>query len=661
MTDPTAFVIPRHAVRADPATGLSPLQRIMVGDPHLVRILSAPTGTGKSYAFQWAMRETGARVLFVVPTRRLAQNLAEGLVADLVRDGIEEAEARRRVPLWTSDERARQEAESPETRVRDRRLRNIRAEKDGRGQMIIATPESVALHVLSAQRRSDGLDPERIDDLLRFDHVVFDEFHTIEARGMGLSCAIATLALRFRDTARVTFLSATPIDVRTTLMALGIPEEAILIAAEEVTTGTAAETPGLRALHGDVRVRIEGGDGLLEALDRHRDLFTSTLERTDGGHQVVLVYDSVSQLLTDKAALAAWLDGVGVTADERLVINSADDSVTFGSDGRFTMGREAKPGEYRVLVATSSIELGVTFRAGLMIMEPGHDACSFVQRIGRVARGDLPGDVVVLAISAKLARDAWLRLLLQVLPKEGGIIPIDRLVELVLGSLRGRFYATAEELAQDAGVFRRMPQSAVWCAGLFWAALERSAHYKGTRTVRDFAPRQAKILGGWIASLEHGSPSACRWAAAALAEAKRLRMILPKVRLIDPWGEAKSYPWTLYDGTPWLVRMPSRTTDNGEIEVLIDIPLNEAEARFGGRRATRYEEALMPHLRNTRTLELRGIREAWMRCLDADLDAIDLRPEARKAIETAQRIVKCTGIVPTADTPVLAADSVAIA
>ena len=95
--------------------------------------------------------------------------------------------------------------------------------------MILATPESVAWYLLDPRRRTDAVSPEMIQDLLAFDHVVFDEFHTIEARGMGLSCAIATLVAQLRGAARVTFLSATPIDVRTTLVSFGIPEEAILI------------------------------------------------------------------------------------------------------------------------------------------------------------------------------------------------------------------------------------------------------------------------------------------------------------------------------------------------------------------------------------------------------------------------------------------------
>jgi hypothetical protein len=48
--------------------------------------------------------------------------------------------------------------------------------------------------------------------------------------------------------------------------------------------------------------------------------------------------------------------------------------------------------------------MGVTFHAGMMVIQPGHSVASFVQRIGRVARGDEPGRVVV-AIPSKGLQD----------------------------------------------------------------------------------------------------------------------------------------------------------------------------------------------------------------------------------------------------------------
>ncbi len=57
------LTIARHCVAEGP-DGLSPLQRDLIAHPARVRIAEAPTGAGKSYAFQRALRDRGARILF---------------------------------------------------------------------------------------------------------------------------------------------------------------------------------------------------------------------------------------------------------------------------------------------------------------------------------------------------------------------------------------------------------------------------------------------------------------------------------------------------------------------------------------------------------------------------------------------------------------------
>ncbi|MBS0513656.1 MAG: DEAD/DEAH box helicase [Proteobacteria bacterium] len=648
--DPVEFIIPRHAVPSDPHSGLSPLQEQMLNEPAPIRIFSAPTGAGKSYAFQKAMRERAERVLFIVPTRRLAQNLAEGLVRDLMRDGVPEDKALGQVFLWTSDERKRQEAAEPQIRNRDRRIRQVRAEAadSGGGFMVIATPESVACYLLNPQLRSDGIDPENLLDLLRLSHIVFDEFHTIEARGMGMACALATFASQVLGTARISFLSATPIDLKTTLVGFGIPADQIAVAKETVVTGTEVETAGMRAIHGDVSVRIEDGEGLLSSLHSHRAQIIDTLARTDDGRQVVLVYDSVKQLLADKQALAAWFDDIGVRPTDRLAINSVDDSVERELGELFTIGRQTDPQRFKVLVATSSIEMGVTFKAGLILMEPGHDACSFVQRIGRVARGDLSGAVIVHVTGMQFDRHAWLRELRGDLAVQATRIPVDRFIDFVLKAVRARFDVRADELDQEQSVFRRMPQSAIWCAGLFWIALERSAHYKGMKdTLRNFRPRHAATVGALLAKLEHGRLASARaWAKAFVNEAKRLRMILPKVWLIDPIGTRKAIPWQLYASTEALISAPTRLTGNDEVEVLLSSPIGEIEGALGGLRVRRREEVLFPHAGWTKSLELDGIREAWLRVVTSEKRDPGLSDDQDEMLEAAERLVRLSSIVP---------------
>lgn len=68
----TRTLVPRHGVAVDP-DGLSRMQSALLNTTAPLSLASAPTGAGKSYVYRRAV-ERGERVLFVVPTRRLAQN-----------------------------------------------------------------------------------------------------------------------------------------------------------------------------------------------------------------------------------------------------------------------------------------------------------------------------------------------------------------------------------------------------------------------------------------------------------------------------------------------------------------------------------------------------------------------------------------------------------
>src|SRR3954451_15778470 len=179
----TRFTIARHAVPVREAYGgLSDLQHAMLHDEHPIRIFSAPTGAGKSYAFQRGVVRDGLRVLFIVPTRRLAENLAAAMRHDLAAEGIGEDAIARRIVIWTSDERRRQETADPTIRVGRLRVRQLRQSDlaPGEGRMILATPESVAWGLLHPPRPDHGESALNIADVLRgVDHIVFDEFHTI--------------------------------------------------------------------------------------------------------------------------------------------------------------------------------------------------------------------------------------------------------------------------------------------------------------------------------------------------------------------------------------------------------------------------------------------------------------------------------------------------
>ena len=71
------MIIRSHSVPTQ-TSGLSPMQERLLRSDKYVRLVSAPTGSGKSYAFLRAVLEEDAHVLFIVPTKRLLQNLMDG-------------------------------------------------------------------------------------------------------------------------------------------------------------------------------------------------------------------------------------------------------------------------------------------------------------------------------------------------------------------------------------------------------------------------------------------------------------------------------------------------------------------------------------------------------------------------------------------------------
>jgi replicative superfamily II helicase len=90
----TRTLVPRHGVAIGP-DGLSRMQSALLHTTAPLSLASAPTGAGKSYVYRRAV-ERGERVLFVVPTRRLAQNQTEGIRSSVSASPARSSSSRRR-------------------------------------------------------------------------------------------------------------------------------------------------------------------------------------------------------------------------------------------------------------------------------------------------------------------------------------------------------------------------------------------------------------------------------------------------------------------------------------------------------------------------------------------------------------------------------------
>lgn len=656
MTADLSITIGRHGVPSD-EDKLSPLQRRILSDPAPVRVFSAPTGAGKSYVLFRAAQER-RRVLFVVPTRRLAQNLATeaSKVLEPSFNGLNP------VALWSSDETARQKELDPGYRPWQARVREVRQFEDA--QFIVATPESVALMLLRAPSSGHGSDPFGVSHLTHFfDHIVFDEFHSIDARGFGLCAMAARACTAAQVTTRLTFLSATPVDLLPTLTALGVPRDCIAVAEETVLDCPNGDTPpGTRILHGDVRVAFVTEPDMAALLEQHEKQIKACLGR---GRQVVVVFDSLEELHIQKDRIAAAFDRLGVPAARRLAINSIDDSARSASlDGLFVTDRQANPVDYPVLLATSSIEMGVTFAAGMLIIDPGHDALSFVQRVGRVARRDEPGLVVVRLDPGRLGRKDWLRLVMEKLrtAPEAPRFPVSCFLDIVLEAARNRFAVRGELQSDDPPrTFRSMPHRAVWAACLFWYALERGQrrHLTGQRrALEDIRPNKVKVIAKLLGVLDGCGPDqggfGRRWARAFLQQAEKLREIAPTVAVVTP-GSADTFkvPMQLIENHPELMLLPLVADSKGEWTLYLNKPLNTAL-----RDATRvYHEprrsVLLPD-GQTRNVSARDVVNDAVREMQKLEKAPGTTARMEAQVAAAINLVRLSGLIPDEQALVLA-------
>ncbi|AHF05430.1 hypothetical protein MARPU_06000 [Marichromatium purpuratum 984] len=644
-------IIARHCVAAG-EDGLSPLQRDLIEHPARIRIAEAPTGAGKSYAFQRALRDRGHRILFIVPTRRLAQNLANGLSNDLQDAGWSRQKAAQSVAIWSSDQTAVLRSQGVAS-INGVRLLQMTDLGSFDGGMIVATPEVVS-GLLIRRRVEAGQAGEGVFDMLeQFDHIVFDEFHSIEARGFGLAALFARLATVQLDNrvgfgvSRISFLSATPLDLKPTLVDIGIPEEAIALLRERIV-------PDGRPLHGDVRLSLVDSPSLYDLVLDH---LNEVVEELAAGRQVVIVYNRLVDLEKDLPALSRKLPEAGIDPARVLVINSVRDSTAKGRhQGGFAIGRQRDPLAYDLILATASVEMGVTFRnADFMLMEPGFEAMSFLQRYGRAARRGANGRVIV---RIEEQRKPWLRAVVDwVRERPGERSTIAALTQVLSRSVQAEFSPH-----NTASTFGQLSSQAKWCTALYWSVLLEHASNRQPRRGHLLA-HQPKGAGAFyrleqrvrqLADEPGLTEQVNHWLKLFHAQAFDLRTIEPKIRVVSDTGEAYDYPRV------WLQRETEvfeRGIETGD-EIHIQGGLDDYWREDKDRHAKRDWICHFPH--TTRTLRLpcdERLVNRWCDELE-DIDPYEFDWEDHpQALEAVQKLVRLTGLVPGHD-PEISLDAV---
>ena len=137
------------------------------------------------------------------------------------------------------------------------------------------------------------------------------------------------------------------------------------------------------------------------------------------------------------------------------------------------------PRKYDILLCTSSVEIGVTFRSSLMFIEPGYRLASFMQRVGRVSRGTEDGQVIVSLPAAQRNRRAWTRTIVDTVEAHQEL-EVQTFTDKILRDVRRRLEPTRKEVETDpetekspVSFYRRASWRGVYWAALFIVAIRR--------------------------------------------------------------------------------------------------------------------------------------------------------------------------------------------
>ena len=525
--------------------------------------------------------------------------------------------------------------------------------------MVVAVPEVISM-LLHREYLSKGQAGYSVFDLVSdFDHIVFDEFHTIEASSFGLSALFAKLVSVTTEaggvgygSAKVSFLSATPLSIKPALEKLGIPNEQMAELTEQlVEVG--------RPLHGDVALSLHKTDSMITLLEDHIDTVSKEFA---GNRQVVIIYNALGDLLRDLPFIKSVLQQANLDPQKVLVINSISDSGNNhqGSQG-FHSGRLQNPDNFNLLIATASVEIGVTFReANIMLMEPGFAPMNFLQRYGRAARRGKDGCVMVRVDDKLHNRFPWLRSLSTWMDEHSGqSVSIQALSQCLSAEAQQRFAESDDPTeGEDTAYFGTLSGHAVYASGLYWQVMVQHKSNKGFRSqhLRTHQPKSSAhvyaLLKQFDALLDddYYQQSAQRWKDHFLTQALVLRDIGSRVKIIEADGRIiqADRVWLARE-TNILIECSLLTDEHDQESVQLRGELDDyLLAPDEKNRADRMMTVYYPHKQQTDDLiaDSSLVREWSKRILDQRcMDTEAAWEDHPKAMQAAHDLVQRTGCV----------------
>ncbi|MDD2622401.1 MAG: type I-D CRISPR-associated helicase Cas3' [Bacteroidales bacterium] len=336
-------------------------------------IITAPTGTGKSYAFPFPVinakkkskpfEEGRIRGLIVLPTNTLIDELSENFSKTYPFLNVKKITGR------TLDELAVKGFD---------RWSKVNELCKGDTDLVITNPDIINYAMHGGYHKNAWQNTGRnnfYNFLEYFGYIIFDEYHLYDESQIANLFTLIYLRdifLQENNKIKFFFVSATPEKaLKNLLINKGYK-------VEEVIEGVVGNADNSRAIHGLINVEFCSTLNQFALINEYKSEIKDII---DSGKRVLIVLDKLNevQLLSDDLA------------------NKFPESVIYQSTGYIqnAENQQRKIHEANIIVATNKAEVGVNYNVEYCIMQPGKYYQNFVQRFGRIARGYLEGKVVV--------------------------------------------------------------------------------------------------------------------------------------------------------------------------------------------------------------------------------------------------------------------------
>ncbi|CAG0967431.1 hypothetical protein ANRL4_01041 [Anaerolineae bacterium] len=379
---------PDWQLMAHQAATIGALRR---GDTPII-LNEAMTGDGKSLAGQYRLFVDGASTLTLYPTNELIRD--QRRVLETMRAVWKTGTWARYAPLIEEINAAVMDDIQDADDLNPTRTDVIRRLL---GSDLTLTNPDIFHLLMQFRYQQQGAAPDLIaqDVAHRFRLFVFDEFHLFGAPQVG-SVLTAMAFLRAvigesGDKARFLFLSATPQNLLTDF-AVRLNMGIIRIQGD-YQNGMSSTPDGYRRILQSSTLYLHTGR-MEDWVNTHwEDIVVKFFQRHRPGAKGVIICNSVATAYRLQHLLKPLESETGI----RIGLNT----------GLTPREERAKEGEFDLLIATSTVDVGVDFRINLLIFE-SMDTATHIQRLGRLGRHTTSSDGTPFeAFEAHALLPAW--------------------------------------------------------------------------------------------------------------------------------------------------------------------------------------------------------------------------------------------------------------